>query len=154
MENVFKNIFTGKVVIVGIGNIMKGDDAFGPALVERLKKQKTKVVSIDAGNSVENYTGKIIKENPDTILFVDAAHLDESCGKYQVLKPEEIVKSGFTTHDMSSAMIIDYLKAQTKAKIYMLGVQPKNISLGSEMSEPVKKTLEEVCSLIMESVDA
>ena len=154
MENIFKNIFTGKVVIVGIGNIMKGDDAFGPALIERLKKKKTNTVLIDAGNSLEKYTGKIAKENPDTILFVDATHLDEEAGKYQVLMPEDIIKSALTTHDISPAMIIDYLKNQTKAKIYMLGVQPKNISLGEGMSESVKKTLEEICELVTEVTNA
>ena len=69
-----EDVFKGKVVIVGIGNTMKGDDGFGPALVERLSP-KVKAVCIDAGSAPENYTGKIVKEKPDTILIVDALHL-------------------------------------------------------------------------------
>lgn len=128
---------------------MKGDDGLGPALIERLKG-KVKAVCIDAGNSPENYGGKIAKESPDTILLVDAIHLDLEPGRYEILKPHDILKSGFTTHDISPRMFIKYLESQTKADIYLLGIQPQNISLGGEMSETVKKTLDKIEILIKE----
>ena len=141
MQNVFHNILKGKVVIVGIGNTMKADDGFGPLLIERLNG-KVKSTCIDAGSAPENYVGKIVKENPNTVLLVDACHLDLTPGEYQILKPDEILKSGFTTHDLSPRMFIEYLQSQTKADIYMLGVQPEKVSLGEEMSEAVNATLE------------
>ena len=58
-----KRLLIGKVVIVGIGNSLRGDDALGPLLVERLK-ERVKVPCIDAGRSLENYIGKILKEEP------------------------------------------------------------------------------------------
>jgi len=145
--NIFKNILKGKVVIVGIGNTIKGDDAFGPAFIEKVTG-KVKAACIDAGSAPENYTGVIAKENPDTVLLVDAADLNLAPGEYRILKPDEILKSGFTTHDMSPAMFIEYLTGRTKADIYMLGVQPETISLGDEMSDAVKKTLDCVTKLI------
>lgn len=147
MKNVFKEIFKGKVVIVGIGNTMRGDDGFGPALVERLKG-KLKAVCIDSGSAPENYTGKIVKENPDTILLVDALHLGRAPGEYELLKKEEILNSGFSTHDISPKLFIEYLEDQTHADIYMLGVQPKDISFGQEMSSEVKKTVKEIADVI------
>ncbi len=138
-----KDILKGKVVIVGIGNVLKGDDGFGPALIERLNG-KMNALCIDAGTAPENYTGKIVKAEPDTILLVDAAHLDLEPGRYRILKPDEILKSGFTTHDMSPRMFMEYIGSRTKAAIYMLGIQPEKISLGDEMSETVKKTLDEI----------
>lgn len=183
MQNIFKDILKGKVVIVGIGNVMKGDDGFGPALIEKLTG-RVQAVCIDAGSSPENYTGKITKEKPDTVLLVDAVHLDLTPGQYQVLKPNEILKSGFTTHDISPKMFIEYLENQLKADlsteakhlsdeaehnkhsaksdnkylakvdIYMLGVQPENIALGDEMSNSVKKTLDEITVLIKETINA
>ena len=50
-----------KVVLLGIGNILKGDDGFGPALVHELEG-KVPITCIDAGPAPENYAGKIIKE--------------------------------------------------------------------------------------------
>ena len=150
MENIFKNIFKGKVVIVGIGNILRGDDGFGPALIKEIKDSQ-KITCLDAGSAPENYTGKIIKEKPDTILIVDAVHLGRNAGEYDILKSSEIIKSGFTTHDLSPRMFLDYLEKETNANIYLLGIQPQNISLGEKMSTPVKKTLEDLTNLIKEA---
>jgi len=150
MRNIFKDILQGKTVIVGIGNTMKGDDGFGPALTKKLNGT-VKAVCIDSGTVPENYVGSIARENPDTILLVDAVSMDLAPGEYRILKPEEILKSGFTTHDISPAMFIEYLKERTKAKIYMLGAQPEKLSLGDEMSETVKKTLAEVHALIKQA---
>ena len=147
MKNIFKNIFKGKVVIVGIGNSLKGDDAFGPLLVDRLKG-KVKAVCIDAGSAPENYTANIVKENPDTILIVDAVHLDLKPGEYDVLKKSDIIKSGFTTHDISPNMFIEYLENQTRADIYMLGIQPERVCFGKGLSDKLKSKLSEIEKLI------
>ncbi|MCB4756186.1 MAG: hydrogenase 3 maturation endopeptidase HyCI [Elusimicrobia bacterium] len=153
MKNHLKDILKGKVVIVGVGNPLRGDDAFGPALVERLQG-KVRAACIDAGTALESYAGKISKEQPDTVLIADAVHLGRPPGRFEILGKTGIVKSGFTTHDISPRMFIEYLENQTKAEIYLLGVQPFNIDMGAEMSAPVKKTLENIEQTIMEAIGA
>ena len=74
MTNLLHGRLRGKTVIVGIGNSLRGDDGFGPALVQRLQG-RVRPVCIDAGVAPENYLGRIVKEQPDTVLLVDAAHL-------------------------------------------------------------------------------
>ena len=37
MKNSLKDILKGKIVILGIGNMLRGDDGFGPALVGALE---------------------------------------------------------------------------------------------------------------------
>ena len=153
MQNPFAEILKGKTVILGLGNTLRGDDGFGPALIERLKGN-TQALCFDAGTAPENYAGKIAKENPDTVLIVDAAHLDLAPGSFRLLEGKDILKNGFTTHDMSPGMFMEHLSTQTKSKIYMLGVQPQNISLGSEMSDAVKKALDNIEKLITENFHA
>lgn len=153
MPPTIKDILKGKVVIIGIGNTLRGDDGFGPALVEKLTGKIT-AVCLDVGSAPENYTGKIVKECPDTILLVDALHLGLAPGKYEILKKDQILKSGFSTHDVSPHMFIDYLESKTSASIYMLGVQPKNLSTDLEMSASVKAALEEIATLIKETDNA
>ena len=149
----FKNILRGKVVIVGVGDTLRGDDGFGPALIARLKGM-VKAVCLGAGSAPENFTDKIVKEKPDTILIVDALHLGLPPGEYEILKKDDIVDCGFSTHDISPRMFIEYLENQTKASIYMLGVQPKNLSFGQEISDSVKNTLAEITDLIKEADNA
>ncbi|GAF74403.1 unnamed protein product [marine sediment metagenome] len=148
-----KTLLKGKVVIVGIGNTLRGDDGFGPALIAKLKG-KVKAACIDAGSAPENYTGKIIKERPETILIVDALHLGKSPGEFEILKKEDIARMGFSTHDISPNMFIEYLENETQADIYILGLQPKSVSFGEEMSNSVKSALTEIADLIKEADNA
>lgn len=141
----------GKAVIVGIGNPLRGDDGFGPALIERLQG-RIGATCIDAGSAPENYAGRIVKEQPDTILLVDVAHLDLAPGQYRILRPAEILQCGITTHDMSCRMLIEFLDSQTRADIFMLGIQPQAMSLGEGMSKRLTEALDEIENLIREGI--
>lgn len=151
MNDTLKDIFRRKnrVVIVGIGNVMKSDDGFGVALVENLKDENG-IFCINAGMSPENYTAEIVGKNPDVILLVDTIHIGCNPGGYEILTPEGIIKTGFTTHDMSLRMFIEYLQRRTKAEVYMLGVQPKDVSFGNNMSFEVVRTLKRISKMIVE----
>lgn len=153
MKTNFKDLLKGKVVIVGIGNVLRGDDGFGPTLINRLKGN-VNAVCIDAGSAPENHIGSIVKEKPDTILIVDCVHLSLMPGEYEFLKKSDILRCGFTTHDISPNMFIEYLEEETKADIYMLGIQPQSLSFGDDMSDILKKRLAEISELITETKSA
>jgi len=125
---------------VGIGHPLRGDDGLGPALIGRLKN-RVRAVCLDAGSSPENYAGAVIREAPDTVLLVDAVHLERPAGAWEILKEEEIGRAGLSTHDLSPKMFIEYLKAWTRARIYLLGVQPEKLALGDPLSASVQETL-------------
>lgn len=153
MKKNFEHILKGKIVIVGIGNVLRADDAVGPVLVQRLHGT-VNAVCIDAGTAPETYLGKIVKEKPDTVLLVDAADLDLEPGAYDILQEDEIVVSGFTTHDMSPHLFIDFIKRETTASVFMLGVQPYQLDFSDEMSECVEKTVNDLANLIREGIHA
>jgi hydrogenase 3 maturation protease len=119
--------------------------------VERLRGH-VRAVCLDVGTAPENYAGKIAKENPDTILLLDAVYLNRTPGEYALLGKADILSSGFTTHDISPRLFIEYLETQTRAKIYLLGVQPKNLSLDGEMSDPVSRAVDELASQIRQAL--
>ena len=145
------DVLRGKVVLVGIGNALRGDDGFGPCLVERLRDH-VPAVCLDVGAAPENYAGRIARENPDTILLADAVHLNRAPGEYALLGIADILRSGFTTHDMSPHLFIEYLEVHTRAAIYLLGLQPKSLSLGTEMSEPVRRAVRALATQIGEAL--
>jgi hydrogenase 3 maturation protease len=149
MKRKFTEILKGKVVIVGIGNVLRGDDGFGPLLIEKLNGT-VDALCFDAGTAPENYIGKIIQAKPDTVLFVDAVSGELNPGEYEILDKTDILGAGFTTHDLSPKMLIEFLEKETTAAIFMLGVQPQSLVLGDGLSEPVKKALYEVEMLIRE----
>jgi len=146
-------VLRGKVVIVGIGNELRADDGFGPALIQKLTGQ-VNAVCINAGSAPENFTRLIVSEAPDTILLVDALHLGLVPGQYEILTKQQIAEFGLSTHDMSPNMLIDYLQSQTDADIYVLGVQPQNLQLGQDISGSFKQALEELAEAIKAALDA
>ena len=141
MEEILRNRLKGKIAIIGVGNTMRGDDGFGPELVRRLNG-KIEAECIDAGMSPENYTGKIIKARPDVVVFLDAVSMDEAAGTIKILEKEDISKVGFTTHDMPASLIIDYIKTQIDANIFMIGVQAENTGFDKVMSQEVKERID------------
>ena len=132
----------GKVVICGIGSTLRSDDGIGSLLASRLGG-KVPYIVYDAGSSPENYLGKIIKDKPDTVVLVDAVDFGGSPGEFRVVEPEDIqTVNFFSTHNASISLAINYLKADLKAIIIVLIIQPKSINFGDTMSEEVSKTLD------------
>lgn len=148
MQNIFKDILKGKTVILGVGNILKADDGFGPRLIKKLTG-KVSAVCWDAGTALENYLGKITREKPKTILIVDAAHLGRRPGECEILKSADLLRTGFSTHDLSPKMFIEYLEKETEAQIYLLAVEPQTLALGQKMSARVLQTLKNISQLII-----
>jgi len=131
-----------------MGNPWRADDGCGLVFIEALRAMKPACTLINAGSTPENYAGKIIKENPDTVLLVDAVHLGKDPGEYAVLNSSQILAAGFTTHDLSPKLFLDYLKTHTSADIYLLGIQPRALAFDQEMSEPVKTAVGRLAQMV------
>lgn len=140
----------GKVVILGIGNTLRSDDGLGSILAERIKGKVPWIV-YDAGESPENYLGKIIKDNPDNIIIIDAVDFGGKPGEFRVLEASQIKTANlFSTHNASISLTINYLQSNLKADIIILIIQPKDINLGDNLSPEVHRALEKLESFFFE----
>ena len=151
-----KSLLKGKVLIVGIGNPFRGDDGAGPALINSLisavqsrEKNKnsqflvlnSKLFLMDVGEVPENFLGKMIGCGPDTILFVDAVDFGASAGSIKLIDAEDLEEGSFSTHSSSLKLVIDYLKMEIKAEIFLLGIQAGSLKMGTGLSKPVADTV-------------
>lgn len=141
-------IFKGKTIILGIGNVMKGDDGAGPILISRLKG-KTKANLLDCEEVPENYTQPIIEARPDKIVIVDAADWNGPAGEIRLIDAEEINNISFSTHDSSLQIFINYLKKLLpNVYIIIIGIQPKRKYFLDSLSPEVEKTVDELSHLL------
>jgi len=145
------NVLQGKILLVGIGNSLKADDGFGPMLIENLR-DKVKAQCLDAGMSPENFIGKIIKARPDTVIFLDAVSFDGEPGELKFVKSDEIGEYGFSTHNMSPKLMIENIRAQIKTKIAMIGVQPKSVNFGEDISYEIKEKINLLETIFVELI--
>ncbi|MFA5778841.1 MAG: hydrogenase maturation peptidase HycI [Elusimicrobiota bacterium] len=133
------------LLIVGIGNSLKGDDGAGPEIIKRLQKKGQVPFSLlDAGSAPENYTKTIKDFKPETIIFIDAVEMKETPGTVKIIDEKNISSGYFTTHNMPLNLFLDYIKEETKAKIIFIGIQPKSTRFGEGLSAPVQKAVEKL----------
>lgn len=123
----------GKILIVGTGNVLRNDDGIGIYLGNQLKEQSEYQVLI-AENGMENHTGKINRLEPDKLLIIDALNLNMEPGSFELL-PLSVIKD-FTgnTHTISFSKLAEMIIV---SEIYMLGIQPADLSIGTEITEKV-----------------
>lgn len=145
LENFLKD--HGKVFILGIGNDMRGDDAVGPILTNRLFSEfqtQRDVVVVNGGSVPENYTGIIRRENPSHIIFIDAVEMEKETGHVKLVKKEEISNYSISTHAMPISFLIKYLESAVDSEIILIGIQPKNMELSQNISKEVEESIETV----------
>ena len=141
MLNLLKSRLKGKVLILGVGNPLRGDDGAGPHLIEQLNG-KIDAALLDCGEVPENFLGKIVELRPDTILIIETVHLGAPPGAAAIIDADDFdrMSSGYT-HHASLWLSMNYLKIETGAEIFVLGIQPKKTEFGIGISNEVKKTL-------------
>lgn len=130
----------GRVLLVGIGNILRGDDAAGPELIERLTG-KVEADLLDAGEVPESYLGRITGRRPDTIVLIDAAELGASPGAAAILEIDDLKGKCLSSHQTGLDLFMRYLQAETGADVFLLGIQPKSIGFGENLSTEVFETV-------------
>ncbi len=130
-----------KVVILGIGNTLKGDDAAGSLVCERLSGNVRATV-IDAGTTPENYIGPVLEAAPDVLLIVDAVDFGGPPGQIRVCRPDEIQGFAFSTHALSLHLSIDLIRRERMLEVCFIGAQPSRTKLGDCLSPAMREAVE------------
>ena len=116
--------------VVGVGNVMKGDDGAGPELVAELLRRGFELPCVDATEVPENYGGWVPKQNIEAVVFVDAVDFGGEPGECRVIPFEHLMISASNTHRMSLHYTVMYLRDEWEGDAILIGVQPKSMKLG------------------------
>ncbi|MCX6992282.1 MAG: hydrogenase 3 maturation endopeptidase HyCI [Kiritimatiellaeota bacterium] len=135
----------GKVCVLGIGNRLKGDDAAGPELIDRITG-RSRFHCLDAGVAPENYLEKIVRIGPDTILLVDAIDFGGAAGSCRLFAADQITGGGLSSHALSLRMTCDYLQQRIKVHIFILGIQPAQVNMNGPLSAAVSAAVEKLAA--------
>lgn len=139
-----------RTLIVGIGNILKGDDGAGPLVCEQLGRAKVCADLIDAGTVPENYIQPIIKKAPQNLLVIDAIDFGASPGKIRIFEPEQLNSHAISTHTLSPRLFVDMVCQNIKLDVYFVGVQPAQIQLGQSVSPQVSQAIQQLSQVLAE----
>lgn len=146
----------GRVVVLGIGNELMGDDGAGTIAAKLLgkfeiRKSKIEFTVYEAGTTPENFTGPIGRIKPDLVLMVDAADMGLGVGEIAYLDPASMGSLMHTTHNMPLSFLADYIVRTTGCRVCALGIQAGRIDLGSAVSPEVAEACARVAMAVGEA---
>jgi len=127
------------ILFVGVGNGLKSDDAVGIFICRNIKQSaRKKVLIVESG--IEKFVGKINSIAPDILLLVDCTDFNEQPGFVKMVPVEEILDHTMHTHTISVRRISEFFEMPT----FVLGIQPKFVGFGEEISEVVMDAANEL----------
>lgn len=157
------NYWAKEILVLGCGNVLFGDDGFGPAVTEHLQKNfeippNTSV--INAGLSVRNILFDImLSENkPKRIIIVDAVDMNRLPGEtfgLDVSEIPEIKIDDFSMHQLPTSNLLRELKNLCDVDVKILAIQPQNIpeEVSPGLSEVIRDTIPAVCEKVLSMIN-
>lgn len=138
-----------RVAVVGIGHELRGDDAAGVVLARLLNQRRGggDLLVIEAGPAPENCWGQLLRSCTDLVLFVDAAEMGTEPGTVRLLDWDLIkeyngVRLNVSTHTMPLPALAGFLARELGCPVWLLGIQPKETTIGESLSPPVARAVD------------
>lgn len=147
-----------RITVLGIGNLLLKDEGVGVHLVQKLASivSDANVNIIDAGTYPDFLS--LVDDGTDKLIIIDAVKTGD--------KPGTIYRFSFDDVDLDSAPPISLhdigvshslkmmalLNRQLKSTV-VIGIEPKTIDFGLELSPEVEGKLSEIVKLVLQEIE-
>lgn len=132
-------------MLLGIGNLLHGDDGIGNYIASRFRARGWN--SIDCGTMPENFTTVVRRHHPEILLLVDATDLGLLPGEFRSVGDDQIEDVSIGTHNMPLSFLIRYL-AESSGRVIFIGVQPGHLGEEEGLSPSAIEGAERLMDLL------
>jgi len=157
-----------KILVAGMGNVLRGDDGFGIRVVDELKKNHNTPAEVDIYEAGIGGIGLVqeLMNGYDALVVVDAVEKGAAAGTLFVIEPlehqtaitdEKLHASMVDMHyaDPSKVLLMAKVLNVCPPKVFLVGCQPEYVDdavegLRPPVEQAVPQAVEEVLSLIDE----
>ena len=140
-------------LVLGCGNILFGDDGFGPAVIEFLEKhyQPPEDVSLlDVGTGAREilFTIALADKKPKRIIIIDALDCQKKPGEIFTIPVDHLPENkidDFSLHQLPTSNLLKELRDLCQVEVILLSAQPEYIpetvepGLSRKLKEAVPK---------------
>ena len=139
--------------IISIGNPLKSDDNIGNLILNKIKKfYKNKDYHFfEGGMNPENFIEPLKKINPNEIFFIDVAVFEGEVGDVKLFKLEDIIDMNVSTHYFPISIFKKYFP---ETRLVLIGIKPKVVNFGQELSPELKTKLPEIIEKVQRTIEA
>jgi hydrogenase maturation protease len=136
-----------RITVLGIGNILNSDEGVGVHVVRAMQVEAHRapdVAFLDGGTLGLNLLTPV--EGASHLLILDAVDADQPPGTLIELAKEEIPLFGgvrMSQHQLTFQEVLGLALIRDKfpGKLYLIGVQPASLEIGTELSPQVVAVL-------------
>jgi hydrogenase maturation protease len=148
---------SAKIVVLGLGNALLKDEGIGVHVIHALQHNPIPegVEIVDGGTSPDIIH---LIEDAHKLIVVDAARGGGEPGTIYRLALDDITTQGeltLSTHDISlfySLRLMESLGNSPKETV-IIGVEPKEIDLGLELSPQLEQKVPSVIKVVLEEIE-
>jgi hydrogenase maturation protease len=151
---------SGRIVVLGLGNILLSDEGVGVHAVTALKERFTFSPSIDIvdGGTMGLDLLPIFQER-DRILIIDAADFRKPSGYVGTVEGDSIaavLNAKLSVHHIGLADLLFTAKLtrETPLELHLVGIQPHSLDVGITLSDQVKSKLDMIIELTVRKLKA
>ena len=146
-------------VVLGIGNLLRGDDGVGVHAAHELlvRDDLGDVTVLDGG--VAPLDALAMVGHMQRLIIIDAAELGETPGTIRALSPEDLQPHDGDTvslHDLDLLWALNVMRAtgQEPPETVVIGVQPGSMSWSTEISPAVAARLDDITEAVLAEIPA
>jgi hydrogenase maturation protease len=146
-----------KILIVGIGNMLCRDEGIGVHVIEEMEdiELPSHIELLDIGTSTLDLISHL--EGVKKLIAIDALKAGEAPGTIYRLRPEDLLpKEGgpIFLHEIGLLESLDMAKKMGKEiETVIIGVEPKVLDWGVELSDEVKKKIPAIIEAVQKELD-
>ena len=146
------------ILVLGVGNLLLKDEGIGIHFVQAFQERglPPNVEAMEGG--ARGIDLLPLFEDRKLVVIVDCARMEEKPGTIRTFEAGEIIEKksrGFSVHGMSLASTLDLgQRLGTLPEIVVVGIEPKTIDIGIELSETATQAIDEVESIVREIIVA
>lgn len=147
-----------RIAVVGVGNILMGDEGVGVRVVEAVGKRSLPldVECFDGGTAFPTLVGQLVRF--DKLIVVDAIRGGETPGTTYRLSIEDAQSRGgaaLSLHDVGvvETVLLQGLVAKIPKEIVFVGVEPEGIEPSLNLSAAVEARLDELVEMVLRELE-
>lgn len=156
-------LFEKSVLVFGCGNILYGDDGFGPEVIKNLKENYAlpdDILLMDVGTSIRDILFDLVlsEKKPRTIIIIDAVdYPNRTPGEIFEIPVEGIPEtkvSDFSLHQFPTVNMLKELKDNSQIDIRVIVAQIEDIpaEVKPGLSTAVAKAISLACDRIVAAI--
>ena len=149
----FKEIETRRILIFGCGNVLLGDDGFGPAVIERLHQRgdlPPDAHAEDVGTSIRGilFDIALLEHGPERIIVLDAVDRPgRSPGEVFEISVDQIPGrkiADYSFHQFPTTNLLEEIQEERGIEVTILAAQTARRleDVGPGLSDPMRAAVE------------